>query len=156
MFFIFFVLGYVYYLQQSNFYIRTEIKPVNQTIYESIEGKEYVDDPEIEHFRLLVFTFKLKYPKQVENIKIEMPLTFRQILTSSIYWTGESGEFNDLKRRVFMYEEEVILYTATVSNEELVDLLSKGRFIVTWTENGEEKVEEFLIEETIEFGLFVK
>lgn len=150
LFLVFFIIGFVYSLQQTNFYIRTDIVPIDEATYEALEDKEYFEDSKQENFRQLKFIFKCKYAKKVENIEIMMPYSFRELLSSTIYQSGDFYKNNDLKHRTFIYREEAILYTGEVSEQEILELLSKGVLKVTYLEEGIEKEKEFPIGESVE------
>jgi len=130
--------------------IRTEIKPIDDETYQTLGALEYVEHPEQENFRKLLFTFTFKY-SNAENIQTEMPKSFKELLTSDIYWVGKETEYDDFKRNEYIVKQEIVLYMGEVSEDELVDLLKDGVFIVTWEEDGKEKREEFNIGEKVIF-----
>lgn len=131
--------------------ISTEIFPITDEAYQSIGGLEYIEHPEQENFKQLLFTFKFKYSNRVENVRTEFTHYFKDLLTSKIYWTGSHFYFDDTNRNEYIYQEDIIIYTGDISEEEIVELLSTGTFIVTWIEDGEERRKEFNLGENITF-----
>jgi len=150
LFLIFFGAGFIYLMVHPSMEIRTEIKPIDDETYQTLGALEYVEHPEQENFRKLLFTFTFKY-SNAENIQTEMPKSFKELLTSDIYWVGKETEYDDFKRNEYIVKQEIVLYMGEVSEDELVDLLKDGVFIVTWEEDGKEKREEFNIGEKVIF-----
>ncbi|WP_342469027.1 hypothetical protein [Ureibacillus sp. FSL K6-3587] len=151
LFLILFFAGYLYYMLHSDMEVRTEIRPIDDETYQTLGALEYVDHPEQKNFRNLLFTFKFKYSDGVENIQTELTEPFSQLLTTDVYWSGEGFEYDDTKRKEYTAKQEIVLYMGEISEDELIDLLNEGMFIVTWTEDGKEKRKEFKIGETAIF-----
>lgn len=131
--------------------IRTEISPVSDETYDTIGGLQDVEHPEQENFKQLLFTFKFKYSNRVENVQTELTSYFRELLTSDVYWTGGGYEYDDTDRNEYIHRVEATIYMGDISEEELVERLSKGTLIVTWMEDGEEKREELNLGENVVF-----
>lgn len=150
LFLIFFCAGFIYLMVHPSMEIRTEIKPIDDETYQSLGALEYVEHPEQQNFRNLLFTFKFKY-SNAENIRTEMSKSFKELLTSDVYWVGEDTEYDDIDHNEYIVKQDIVLYMGEVSEDELVDLLNDGVFTVTWEEDGKEMRDEFNIGETVLF-----
>lgn len=131
--------------------IQTTIMPIDDETYQSLGALQYVEHPEQENFHQLLFTFKYKYSNQVEEIETEIIPSFRELLSDEIYWTGGGYQYDDSNRKLYTHQEEITIYTGEISEDEIIDLLSKGTLLVKWLENGEEKTETFNIGESAMF-----
>ncbi|MFY3790648.1 hypothetical protein ACOQFO_02850 [Ureibacillus sp. MALMAid1270] len=142
---------YLYYQNNPSTQIRTEISTVDEKTYDSIGGLEHVNHPEQENFKQLLFTFKFSYTDDVEEYHFELDQDFRNLLGDDIYWFGNQYEFDTPETHEFTHEENIVIYTGEVSNDEIKDLLSKGIVTLSWKENGEEIVKEYNIGESVVF-----
>ncbi len=131
--------------------IRTEITPIDDETYQTLGTLEYVEHPDQKNFRKMLFTFKFKYSNQVENINTEMSESIRNLLSSNVYWTGEGFEYDNIDKKEYIVQEEIVLYTGEITEEEIKERLKEGVFVVKWIEDGEEKQKEYNIGETVMF-----
>lgn len=131
--------------------IRTEITPIDDETYQTLGALEYVEHPDQKNFRKMLFTFKFKYSNQVENINTEMSESIRNLLSSNVYWTGEGFEYDNIDKKEYIVQEEIVLYTGEITEEEIKERLKEGVFVVKWIEDGEEKQKEYNIGETVMF-----
>ncbi|MEK4284494.1 MULTISPECIES: hypothetical protein [Ureibacillus] len=151
LFIVLFISGYLYYLNNPYMQIRTEITPIDDETYQTLGTLEYVEHPDQKNFRKMLFTFKFKYSNQVENINTEMSESIRNLLSSNVYWTGEGFEYDNIDKKEYIVQEEIVLYTGEITEEEIKERLKEGVFVVKWIEDGEEKQKEYNIGETVMF-----
>ncbi|MBB5149694.1 hypothetical protein [Ureibacillus thermosphaericus] len=151
LFIVLFISGYLYYLNNPYMQIRTEITPIDDETYQTLGALEYVEHPDQKNFRKMLFTFKFKYSNQVENINTEMSESIRNLLSSNVYWTGEGFEYDNIDKKEYIVQEEIVLYTGEITEEEIKERLKEGVFVVKWIEDGEEKQKEYNIGETVMF-----
>lgn len=139
---------YTYYQFNPIINVNAEIIEID----EKTQDKFNIEDSKQNNFKNLNFTLIMYYPKKVEDIKIDMPYSFRKLLGDDIYWTGSGYEFNDAERNKFTYKHEIIINSTSVDNKVIKDLLSNGTITITWKLDGKKKSKTFNLGENISFS----
>ncbi|MFF5995094.1 hypothetical protein AAGS61_10095 [Lysinibacillus sp. KU-BSD001] len=145
------VIIYIHRQYNPAIVMHTEISGVDDETYESIGGLEVVKYPEQENFKQLIFSLNVIYSNKIEDIQINMPYSFIELLSREIYWTGSGWEFPDPNKRHVQHHYKVIMYIGEITKEDIENLLDKGYVTVSWKLNGEEKSKEYNIGESIIF-----
>ncbi len=94
---------------------------------------------------------KVNYPIEIENLEVQIPQYFTELLGSDIYLGAKYKEYNDKKQSQFVHEAEIILYTGEVSKEEIKTLLNNGDVLLGWDHKGERIHQTYNIGDTVVF-----
>ena len=136
----------------SRFHPIINIKTEIINITEKNRSKLDIENTQKHNYKTLNFTLNIKYSKQIDDIKIDIPYSFRELLGEDIYWKGSGYQFKDPVKHAIEYKEEIIINYLKVENKDIKDLLSKGTINVIWKIDGKEKSKTFNIGETITFA----
>lgn len=128
--------------------IKTEIIKITEKNRSELD----LENTQKHNYKKINFTLNIKYSNKIDDIKIDIPYSLRELLGEDIYWNGTGYQFKDPTKNEIEYKEEIIINYLKVENKDIKDLLSKGTINIIWKIEGEEKSKTFNIGETITFA----
>ncbi len=140
---------YFYFQNHPAILIRTEISPIDDMTYNQLGLYDKVEFLDRSKLQELTFTLKVNYSNNVENLEVNIPQYFTDLLGSEIYLGAKYKEHNDAETYQFIHEAEIILFTGQVSREEIKKLLQEGNILLTWDRKGKREQQTYNIGETV-------
>lgn len=140
---------YLYFQTNPAVLIRTEISPIDDETYKQLvlfDKKKFSDKS---NFQEISFSLKINYPREIQNLEVQIPKYFIDLLGSDIYFGAKYKEYNDVKQSQFVHEAEIILYTGEVSKEQIKNKLNDGNVYLGWDYKGERVLQTYNIGDTV-------
>lgn len=141
------VVTYAYYRFNPIIKIDTEVIKIN----ENMQDKFDIKNSDKDNYRIINFTLYMYYSDNIEDIEIDIPYSFRELLGEDVYWNGSGSQFKDPANNRIEYKDEIIINYTQIDNKEVKDLLSKGTITILWKVNGKQKSKVFNIGESLTF-----
>lgn len=149
---VFLVVGvgtYTYYRFNPIVNINTKIIELDEKTQENYNN---IDKSQKNNYKKLEFTLNVDYSDNIDDLEINIPYSFRELLGKDVYWSGSSYQDKDPEKNKIEYKDEIIINYKQLENKDIKDLLSKGTITITWKLDGKKKSKTFNIGETITFS----
>lgn len=147
--FLFGVGIYTYYRFNPIVNINTKIIELDEKTQENYNN---IDKSQKNNYKKLEFTLNVDYSDDIDDLEINIPYSFRELLGEDVYWSGSSYQNKDPEKNEIEYKDEIIINYKQLENKDIKDLLSKGTITITWKLDGKKKSKTFKIGETITFS----